>query len=128
MEKLEKWYKNWKTIVAILTSIVAIFMFSHKLLNSIDDLNKITKTTQQMSLKSVIWNDNIPITERASACDVYLSAGYNSMTKKECEKIIDKGVSDGIFSYVERKVNKNDTRINIWGSTSFSYSNIGFVY
>lgn len=106
MEKIEKWYKNWKTIAAILTSIVALFMFSHKLLNSIDDLNKTTKTTQQMALKSVIWNDNIPLVERTSACDVYLNAGYNSMTKKECENIIDKGVDNGIFSYLESEVNR----------------------
>lgn len=55
------------------------------------------KTTQQMALKSVIWNEEIPLTERATTCDVYLSAGYNSMTKKECEIIIDKASEQGVF-------------------------------
>ena len=41
-----------------------------------------------MSLKSVIWNDNIPLGERTTACDTYLNAGYNSLTKKHCEKIL----------------------------------------
>lgn len=104
MEKIKKYYEHWKLIVAILTSIVTLFIFSHNLLNSIDNLNKTTKTTQQMALKSVIWNEEIPLTERASACDVYLAAGYNSMTKKECETIIQKGAESGIFSYAESEV------------------------
>lgn len=55
-----------------------------------EELIKTTKTTQQMSLKSIIWNDNIPEIESISACDVYLAAGYNSATKKHCETIIER--------------------------------------
>jgi len=128
MEKLEKYYKNWKSIAKILTSIVALFMVLHNLLNSINDLNKTTKTTQQMALKSVIWNEEIPLAERASACDTYLNAGYNSLTKKECEVILKKGEEQGVFSYKEGEVKENDYRNRIWAITSISYRNFGSIY
>ena len=64
-------------------------MFAHNSINKYDEMLDTLKTTQQMSLKSVIWNDSIPTTERATACDIYLNAGYNSMTKKECQKILE---------------------------------------
>lgn len=65
------------------------FAFLHNNLNKYDELLENMRTTQQMSLKSVIWNQDIPVAERTSACDVYLSEGYNSLTKKLCEKILD---------------------------------------
>lgn len=103
--------KNIKFLVGIITSLLVAlvtgiwFVFStyQSFINKNEDLLETIKTTQQMALKSVIWNEEIPLPERASACDVYLSAGYNSLTKKECESIIEKGARDGIFSYVEKE-------------------------
>lgn len=85
MDKLKKVNEYWKQITGIIAILVffwGIFMYLNTILGTL-------KTTQQMALKSVIWNKEIPLTERASACDVYLNAGYNSLTKKECQAILD---------------------------------------
>lgn len=104
MLKKIKEYKEWIVIVfGILSIIWSVFMRYQGFIDKNEELITTIKTTQQMALKSVIWNEEIPIAERASACDVYLNAGYNSLTKKECEAILDKGASEGIFSYGERK-------------------------
>lgn len=107
---MEKFYNNLKKIkehyalvVSVLGIIITLFMGIHNLLNKNDEILKKLETTQQMALKSVIWNDAIPLTERASACDVYTNAGYNSMTKKECQVIVDKGAEQGIFSYAREE-------------------------
>lgn len=102
LEKIKK-YKEWYLLVVFFISIISgLFLTMHNVLNKNDEILATIKTTQQMALKSVIWNEEIPLPERASACDTYLNAGYNSLTKKECETILEKGVSDGIFSFVER--------------------------
>lgn len=94
IESLKNW---WWLLTIIVTIIGGIWGFSWNIKESNDKMLDTLKTTQQMALKSVIWNDNIPLAERASACDVYLNAGYNSLTKKECEVILDKGAEEGIF-------------------------------
>lgn len=94
LENLKAWYL---LIVFFLGIAITLFWGIHNTLNKYDEALDTIKTTQQMSLKSVIWNDAIPIAERASACDVYLSAGYNSLTKRECQSILDKGAEQGIF-------------------------------
>ena len=104
MEKLKKLKENWLVITFFLSLLFGAFMFAHNLLNKIDEVQETINTTQQMALKSVIWNEEIPLVERASACDVYLSAGYNSLTKRECQAIIDKGVSEGVFSNIKKVV------------------------
>ncbi len=107
MEKIKKLKEYWwliTTIATIICFLWGFFSIYQGFKTDNEELLKTIKTTQQMALKSVIWNDEIPLAERASACDVYLSAGYNSMTKKECEVIIDKGANQGIFSYVESEV------------------------
>lgn len=104
MLKKIKEYKEWLVIAfGILSIIWSVFIRYQGFIDKNEELVNTIKTTQQMALKSVIWNEEIPIAERASACDVYLNAGYNSLTKKECESILDKGASEGIFSYGERK-------------------------
>lgn len=86
--KLKK-YKEIYILIAFFVGILwAIFSFYQSYLDNTEEIKDTLKTTQQMSLKSVIWNDNIPLTERASACDVYLNNGYNSLTKKHCEVIL----------------------------------------
>ena len=90
MDKLKKVNEYWKQITGIIAILVffwGIFMYLNTILGTL-------KTTQQMALKSVIWNDNIPLAERTSACDVYLGAGYNSLTKKHCELIINNSIKD----------------------------------
>lgn len=97
MKFLEELKKNWMTIVFFITGLWGVFSIYQGFLDSNEEILKTLKTTQQMALKSVIWNKEIPIAERASACDVYLASGFNSLTKKECEVIIEKGAEEGIF-------------------------------
>lgn len=89
IKTLELFKRYWVAIAFILGLFGTTFSFLHSNLNKYDELLNTVKTTQQMSLKSVIWNKEIPLAERTSACDVYLSEGYNSMTKKLCEKILE---------------------------------------
>ncbi|MCI8575630.1 MAG: hypothetical protein HFI09_04085 [Bacilli bacterium] len=98
MKFLQKIRDNYILVTFCLSTIISIFMFAHESINKYDDMLVSLKTTQQMSLKSVIWNDSIPITERASACDVYLGEGYNSMTKKECEIILKRAEESSFFN------------------------------
>lgn len=56
--------------------------------NRLDDIQQIATANQQMTLRNTIWNDSIPVEDRAGACDLYLSLGYNSYTKKKCEQIL----------------------------------------
>ena len=100
MDKLKKINDYWKQITGIIAILVAmwgVFSYLQGLKQDNDKILDTLKTTQQMALKSVIWNKEIPLTERASACDIYLNAGYNSLTKKECQVVIDKGAEQGIF-------------------------------
>ncbi len=102
LEKLEKLKKWWVLIIGIVTIIISAFMFCHNLLNKNNEILEMVKSNQQMTLKNTIWNENIPIQERVAACDTYLSLGYNSYTKKECEIIIEISAENGDF-YIERK-------------------------
>ena len=88
MEILKKIKENWKIVSSFIIAIWAVFTFYQSYLNTNEEILNRLNTTQQMSLKSVIWNDNIPLGERMSACDTYLGQGYNSLTKKHCEKIL----------------------------------------
>lgn len=96
MEKFIGNIKKYKEIYTLLSIVIAVcgllwgvFMKYQVFLNENKDLYEIIQTNKQMTLKSVIWNSDIPLPERASACDVYLNAGYNSYTKKHCEEILE---------------------------------------
>lgn len=102
-KKLEN-IKSWYLLIAFFIGVlVASFIGIHNVLNKYDEILGTIKTTQQMALKSVIWNKEIPLGERAGACDTYLNAGYNSLTKKECEIIVDKGTVQVSFNFGEEE-------------------------
>ena len=85
MNNLKK-YWGWLTFgVSVISILVGGFA---KILESFDAQNQDMAKAIQMSEKSIIWNDQIPIIERASVCDDYLARGYNSYTKKLCENVI----------------------------------------
>ena len=88
IEQVKKIKEHYLLVTFFLGPIVGLFLFLHNTMNNLDEILGTLKTTQQMALKSVIWNEKIPVAERSSACDAYLSSGYNSLTKKECEIII----------------------------------------
>ena len=105
-KKLEN-IKSWYLLAAFFIGIVvSAFIIFHNTLNRYDEILGTIKTTQQMALKSVIWNDNIPDGERASACDIYISSGYNSLTKKECQIIVDKATVKAAFYYEGRNIDE----------------------
>lgn len=106
-KKLEN-IKSWYLLAAFFIGIVvAVFMLLHNTLNKYDEILGTINTTQQMALKSVIWNDNIPDGERASACDIYINSGYNSLTKKECQIIVDKATVKAAFYYEGRNIDES---------------------
>ena len=98
LKKINEYWKQITGIVAILVAIWGVFSFLQGLRDDNKKILSELQTTKQMALKSVIWNDEIPITDQTSACDIYITSGYNSMTKKRCEIIIEEGAKHGIFS------------------------------
>ena len=76
-------------IVSIISCTLVVARFYYNIENKYYELEESINTNKQMSLKSVIWNREIPLTEQLSACDIYLNSGYNSLTKKHCEIIIE---------------------------------------
>jgi len=88
LQKLKDFKELYIVMAFFIGLVVSLFIGVHTLLNKNDEILKTIQTTQQMALKSVIWNDSIPLVERASACDTYLNAGYNSLTKKHCQDIL----------------------------------------
>lgn len=90
--KIEK-MKNLYWLIGVVVSILIIIItntwklskYHEKIDNAYNEILVTIKTNEQMSLKSIIWNDSIPISDRLSACDIYIQKGYNSVTKKHCE-------------------------------------------
>ena len=44
--------------------------------------------TSKLAQQAIIWNKEIPVIQRAEVCDLYLAKGFDSYTKKLCEKVI----------------------------------------
>ena len=88
-EFLEK-LKITKEIITIIIGFIAAIITCYTFYNSNKtELEFIKKTT----LRTMIWSDSIPLKDRLEACDSYVEAGYNSETKKYCEKLLEKEFS-----------------------------------
>ena len=85
MEKIEKYWKFITLIITIFSVVIGGFI---TIIKAIDNQNELLESTSKLAQKSVIWNESIPAIERAEACDIYLSKGYDSYTKKLCENVI----------------------------------------
>ena len=83
IEKLEMYKKIIGYIVSIIGVLWLAFSFYN---NTMTSLNTIQKTT----LRTMIWSDGVTMHDRLESCDTYLKLGYNSETKKYCEKLIEK--------------------------------------
>ena len=70
-------------VITILGSLWMIF-------GVYDRLNDNLKVIQKSTLRNTIWNENIPMHDRLESCDSYLALGYNSETKKYCNKLSEK--------------------------------------
>ena len=99
MKKIENYWKLIGILVAIASAVVTCFSFGYRVLKEFDNQNKILEETAKIAQKSLIWNDRVPKVERAEVCDIYLSNGYDSYTKKLCENVI---LQDDVFEN-ERK-------------------------
>lgn len=83
IDNIENIKKILGYLTAIIGSIVAVVVFCIKVNNT---LNTIQKTT----LRTAIWAEGLPSSDKTEACDSYLGLGYNSETKKYCEKLLEK--------------------------------------
>lgn len=85
-ELLEKLKLTKEIITIIIGFIGAIITCYSFYISNRNELEVIKKTT----LRTMIWGDGIPINDKLEACDNYLQSGYNSETKKYCEKLLEK--------------------------------------
>lgn len=85
-EILEK-LKITKEIITIIIGFIAAIITCYSFYTSNrDELVLIKKTT----LRTMIWSEGVPMQDKLEACDNYVEAGYNSETKKYCEKLLEK--------------------------------------
>ncbi len=85
MKKLKK-YWGWTTLTV--TILAAIFGCFFKVFKYFDEQNEEMAETQKIAQQALIWNKEIPTVQRAEVCDIYLSKGFDSYTKKLCENVI----------------------------------------
>lgn len=78
---------NYKFFIGIL---IAFISFIWGLAITYYKFNENLKVIQKSSLRNTIWNENIPMHDRLESCDSYLALGYNSETKKFCNKLLEK--------------------------------------
>lgn len=99
LKKIADFILKYWPLVGIFIAILGfgynlIFGTINNINNQLFEIKDIATNNQQMTLKNTIWNEEIPIEDRALACDKYLSLGYNSYTKKKCEKILEKEIEE----------------------------------
>ena len=87
-KKIEEHIKLILTIISLITVLWGCFRFYNSMTTNFEEIQIELKSIDQRSLKSLIWNKEIPLIERIDACDVYIHLGFNSYTKKYCEKLL----------------------------------------
>lgn len=87
MKKIVENLKGWQFLIGILITLTgslwALFGFVYS-------FNANLKVIQKSTLRNTIWNENIPMHDRLESCDSYLKLGYNSETKKFCNKLLER--------------------------------------
>lgn len=86
-EKLKLTKEIITIIVGFISMIIACYSF---FMSNNDKLNAIEKIT----LRTMIWSEGVPNKDKLEACDSYIKLGYNSETKKYCEKLLDDEFKD----------------------------------
>lgn len=69
--------------------LIALISFTWGFAISCYKFNENLKVIQKATLRNTIWNESIPMHDRLESCDNYLALGYNSETKKYCNKLLD---------------------------------------
>ena len=91
MKNLLEKLKMTKELITIIVGFIAVIITGYSFLTSINNrLSAIEKTT----LRTMIWSHGIPNKDKLEACDSYIKLGYNSETKKYCEKLLDDEFKD----------------------------------
>ena len=86
MKKFVDALKTGKELILIIAGIITLIITVYKFW---DNNSKQLELIQKTTLRTMIWSDDIPMHDRLEACDSYLALGYNSETKRYCEKLLD---------------------------------------
>lgn len=86
---MKKLMENIKMYQYLLTIVVAILGSIWFVYSTYTSFNENLKIIQKSTLRNTIWNENIPMHDRLESCDSYLKLGYNSETKKYCNKLLE---------------------------------------
>ncbi len=87
MKKIVEKIKGWQFLLGL---VVAFIGFLWAVFGYVYSFNENIKVIQKSTLRNTIWNDNIPMHDRLESCDSYLKLGYNSETKKFCNKLLER--------------------------------------
>ena len=71
--------------------VIAVVVFQWSAFGVYYKFSENMKVIQKSTLRNTIWNENIPMHDRLESCDSYLVLGYNSETKKFCNKLLERG-------------------------------------
>lgn len=69
--------------------IISIVLFLWTIFGVYYKFEENIKIIQKSTLRNAIWNSNLPEHDRLESCDSYLDLGYNSETKKYCQKLLE---------------------------------------
>ena len=83
LEKMKITKEILTIIIGFIGAVITCYSFYR---SNQDSLKLIQKTT----LRTMIWSEGIPLQDKLESCDSYINLGYNSETKKYCEKLIEK--------------------------------------
>lgn len=85
---MDKFEKKMKQIITIGGWFISFVVALWSLFGIYFNLKNELQTIQKLTLRNTIWNENIPMHDRLESCDTYIDLGYNSETKKYCEKLL----------------------------------------
>ena len=79
-----------KPYTLIIGWVISIISFLWMIFNAYNKLAEDLKIIQKSTLRNTIWTETVPMHDRLESCDSYLKLGYNSETKKYCNKLLEK--------------------------------------
>lgn len=92
---MKEFFEKLKITKEILTIIIGFIGAVITCYSFYRSNNENLKLIQKTTLRTMIWSKGVPIQDKLEACDSYISLGYNSETKKYCEKLLEEEFKDG---------------------------------
>jgi uncharacterized membrane protein YvbJ len=74
--------------ISLVVILWGVFLAYNAQLRRIDNLEEKIARNIQQTLKALIYNENIPLRERTTACDNYIELGFNSYTQEYCNRLL----------------------------------------